>query len=63
MRAEIRADRCVGHGLCYTVAPAVFEDDEDGYGRVRGDGSIPREQEEDARRGAANCPERAVVLT
>ncbi|WP_409329957.1 ferredoxin [Trujillonella humicola] len=63
MRVEIHSDRCVGHGLCYTVAPDVFEDDDDGYGRVRGDGMVPPCQEEAARRGAANCPERAIELT
>ena len=63
MRAEVRSDRCVGHGLCYTVAPAVFEDDDDGYGRARGDGSVAPSAEEAARRGAANCPERAIELT
>ena len=63
MRVEVRSDRCVGHGLCYTVAPGVFEDDDEGYGRVRGDGLVPPSHEEAARRGAANCPERAIELT
>jgi ferredoxin len=62
MRAEIRSDLCVGQGLCYSVAPRVFEDDDDGYGRVRVAGALPAALEDDARRGAANCPERAVTL-
>jgi len=63
VKAEVRSDLCVGQGLCYTVAPQVFEDDDDGYGRVLDDGDVSALLEEDARRGAAACPERAIALT
>jgi ferredoxin len=62
VRAEVRSDLCVGHGMCYTVAPQVFEDDDDGFGRVRVDGDIPEHLEDDARRGAVSCPEHAIAL-
>jgi ferredoxin len=35
-------------------------DDDEGYGRVLGDGTVPPGQEDDARRAVLNCPERAV---
>jgi ferredoxin len=43
-------------------APTVFTDDEEGYGLVVGDGTVSAEHEDDARTGAAACPERAITL-
>jgi ferredoxin len=40
MRVTIDRDRCAGHGLCYIVAPDVFTDDPDGYGRLALDGEL-----------------------
>ncbi len=62
MRAVIDSGRCVGHGLCYSVAPSVFEDDEDGYGRVRNDGRVAPADLGAAQLGAANCPESAITV-
>ena len=36
-RVAVDADRCVGHGRCYTLAPEVFDSDERGYGFVKPD--------------------------
>ena len=63
MRASIDSSVCAGHGLCYTYAPEVFADDPNGYGEVRHGGQVPDDQQDAARRGAANCPERAITLT
>lgn len=63
MRATIDVDKCMGHGMCYALAPNVFTDDDQGYGHVIGDGEVPSEQAEGARNGAANCPERAISVT
>jgi len=41
----------------------VFADGPDGYGEVRHGGHVPDDQQGAARRGAANCPERAITLT
>jgi ferredoxin len=40
MRVAIDRDRCAGQGLCYMVAPGVFTDDEDGYGRPAHGGEL-----------------------
>lgn len=63
MNAAIDSTVCAGHGLCYTMAPQVYEDDDDGYGRVRNDGRVAAGDEDAARTGAANCPERAITLS
>jgi ferredoxin len=63
VRATIDADKCMGHGVCYALAPNVFEDDDQGYGHVIGDGEVPQEHTHEARNGAANCPEGAISVT
>ena len=53
---------CVGHGRCYALAPALFEDDDQGFGVVRHpliDGGRLAE----AQRAVAACPERAITVT
>lgn len=62
MKAAIDAEKCMGHGVCYSLAPNVFEDDDQGYGHVIGDGEVPQGQVEQARSGAANCPEGAITI-
>lgn len=62
MKVQINADRCQGHGRCYDLAPELFGEDDEGYGTVLGDGVVPPDAEDLARRAAANCPERAIIL-
>ncbi|MEU1372835.1 ferredoxin [Streptomyces triculaminicus] len=35
MRVTIDSDTCIGSGMCALTAPAVFDQDDDGYGSVR----------------------------
>ena len=60
MRVQINAERCQGHGRCYDLAPELFGDDEEGYGKVLGAGAVPPGQERAALLAAANCPEHAI---
>jgi ferredoxin len=62
MRVVIDRDRCSGHGRCYTLASALFVDDDAGYGLTIADGSVGAELVADARRAATACPERAVRI-
>lgn len=62
MRVRIDHDRCTGHGRCYVLAPALFVDDEEGYGQVIGEGDVADDQLDAARNAVASCPERAVLL-
>ena len=63
MRTTIDSAKCTGHGMCYSLAPDVFEDDDEGYGHVIKDGEVPPAHVEEARNGAANCPEGAISVT
>jgi ferredoxin len=62
-KLQIDADKCQGHGRCYSLAPELFDADDLGAGFVRGDGHVPDELVEAARRAVANCPEYAITLT
>jgi ferredoxin len=62
VKARIDSGLCQGHGRCYDLAPDLFGEDDEGYGTVLGDGSVPPGKKEDARRAALNCPEHAIVL-
>ena len=62
MRVQIDPERCQGHGRCYDLAPGLFGEDDEGYGTVLGDGTVPPGQAGDARLAAANCPEHAIDL-
>jgi ferredoxin len=56
-------DRCAGHGRCYTLAPELFEDDEAGFGVVKGDGTVSGNLESAVRDAAQACPEYAIRLS
>ena len=60
---EIRFDReaCTGHGRCYTLAPEVYDADEDGY-CIDPSRIVPAGLEAAAQRGADNCPEQAITI-
>jgi ferredoxin len=60
VKVTIDPAKCMGHGMCYALAPSVYTDDDEGYGQVVGDCSVPAEHMEAARTGAANCPENAI---
>jgi ferredoxin len=62
MKVQINSERCQGHGRCYNLAADLFRDDDEGFGKVLGDGIVPPDLEREARLAAANCPERAVDL-
>lgn len=63
MKVQINANSCQGHGRCYDLAADVFGEDDEGYGMVTGDGTVPPGREHDAHLAAANCPEQAIELT
>jgi ferredoxin len=62
MKVHVDQERCQGHGRCYMVAPELIEADDIGNGRELGDGRVPAELEDKARKAAANCPESAVII-
>ena len=62
MKVHVDQERCQGHGRCYALAPEVFEPDDIGNGVEIGDGTVPAELHDTARRAVENCPEQAIVL-
>ncbi|WP_322861157.1 ferredoxin [Mycobacterium europaeum] len=61
-RIAVDADRCTGHGRCYTLAPDVFDADEAGHCVVLV-ADVPGELEAQADTAEKNCPESAITLT
>ena len=62
VKLQIDVGLCQGNGRCYDLAPDLFGDDDEGYGKVLGDGVVALEKEDDARRAVLNCPEHAIRL-
>ena len=62
LKVRVEADRCQGHNRCYSIAPELFEIDDYGNSRAKGDGSVPPALEEKARLAVKNCPEHAVRM-
>jgi ferredoxin len=61
-RLTIDSALCQGHGRCYTLAPQLYEADDEGYGVVTAD-TVPEDQLRLAERTVAECPERAISLS
>jgi ferredoxin len=62
-RVEVDQEKCQGHNRCYSLAPELFDVDDLGTASARGDGVVPEELLEKARRAVANCPEYAITIT
>ena len=61
MKVRVDAAACTGHGRCYSLAPGVFEADDEGHCVVIAP-EPSAELHEHARIGAANCPEQAITV-
>jgi ferredoxin len=61
-RITVDADRCTGHGRCYTLAPGVFDADEVGHCVVLIE-DVSGDLEAQAVAGEQNCPEQAITLS
>ena len=63
MKVTVDNDRCTGHARCNAAAPDVFLLDDVGYCAIRGTVDVAPELEQQARDGAAACPERAISIS
>jgi ferredoxin len=60
---RVDGDRCMGHGRCYTVAPDLLSDDEQGYVAQCGTTiPVPADLVGQAEEAANSCPEMAIEL-
>jgi ferredoxin len=62
MKIVIDQDACSGNGRCYSLVPELFTDDERGYGKVVGDGTVGDDLREAAARAVRACPENAISI-
>lgn len=56
------ADRCTGHGRCYSLAPNVFDADVVGHCVLLVE-EVSGDLEAQAAIGEQNCPEQAITLS
>lgn len=61
-RVSVDAERCVGHGRCYSLAPQIYDSDDVGHSVVLVE-DVSGDLERQALVGARNCPEEAITLT
>lgn len=61
MRIQVSQLECAGHGQCALVNEQLFPLDDDGFSAID-DVEVPAGLEDDARRGVAACPSRAITL-
>jgi ferredoxin len=56
MRVRVDSSRCEGYGTCSAILPELFKLDEWGIAYVEGDGTVPPQHEDAARRAVFECP-------
>lgn len=61
MKIVVDRSVCSGHARCAQFAPTIYQLDEFGHCAVE-EADVPSGLEDDARRGADNCPERAISV-
>ncbi|MFV0298416.1 MAG: ferredoxin [Hyphomicrobiaceae bacterium] len=61
-RLVVDDDKCQGHNRCKLLAPELIDIDDLGFAHVSGDGVVPEEHAEAARKAVRNCPEFALRL-
>ena len=62
MRIKLDNEKCQGHGRCYSLAPDLFEADDEGYAVLKVTGDVPPDREREARLAVDNCPEFAIEV-
>jgi ferredoxin len=61
MRVKVDTELCSGHARCVAKAPNVYRLNSDGYNETP-EAEVPAGLEDEARRGARACPERAITI-
>ncbi|MDO8390346.1 MAG: ferredoxin [Actinomycetota bacterium] len=61
MKVILNVDTCTGHGRCYTLAPALFDCDEQGHSVLLVD-DVDGDLLAQARVAVTNCPEGAISI-
>jgi ferredoxin len=61
MKITVDADRCTGHGVCESIAPAIFEVGDDGMVHLLTD-DLAEDDRADLESAVAECPTQALSL-
>jgi ferredoxin len=61
VRIVLDSELCTGHGRCYTLAPELFDTDDEGHSVVLHP-DVPEGLESQAWLAAQNCPERCITI-
>jgi ferredoxin len=61
MRVEVDRDKCVGHGICESIADDVFEVQDDGTVVIRDD-ERPESDRNRMKQAVTQCPAAALRL-
>jgi ferredoxin len=61
VKIVLDSDRCTGHGRCYSLAPELFDCDDEGHSVVIAS-EVPAGLESQARLAVENCPETCISL-
>jgi ferredoxin len=62
MRLRLDTDACMGHGRCYSLAPDLFDADDEGHSILL-QPDVPAGKEREARDAQEACPEEAIALS
>ena len=61
MKVRVSAELCTGHGRCWTLAPEVFDSDDEGLNAARGSiVEVAEGSEGEASAAVSSCPEGAL---
>jgi ferredoxin len=61
VRIVLDSDLCTGHGRCYSLAPELFDADDEGHSVVLAT-EVPEGLESQAWLAVQNCPERCIAI-
>lgn len=62
MKINYNRELCCGHNRCYSLAPEIWDVDDEGYAILKLTGDIPDNLQEKAQLAADNCPEFAITI-
>ena len=62
MKPVIDTGKCSGHGRCYSLAPEIFDCDDEGFSVLLVERVEGPDLEHKLLEAVANCPERAISV-
>ncbi|MEM8923589.1 MAG: ferredoxin [Actinomycetota bacterium] len=62
MKINYNREDCCGHNRCYSLAPEIWDVDDEGYAILMITGEVPDDLQDKAQLTADNCPEFAIEI-